>query len=234
MGRRKILIVMAAGSGTRMGASVPKQFLPLGGGMILKRTIEIFLSAVPDIRIITVLPRDYMDFWKNSCLEGSFYYPQTLVSGGITRFHSVKNALRKVPGGAVVAIHDGVRPLISKGLIMNMFAQMDSGKCHALVPVLPAIDTLRLLEEKAGKLCDTGLQVNRSQVFRCQTPQMFLSEDIKAAYSLPFDTSFTDDASVAYANNIPLSYCHGERLNFKITSPEDLALAEMIISSRQR
>ena len=183
MGRRKILIVMAAGSGTRMGASVPKQFLPLGGEMILKRTIEIFLSAVPDIRIITVLPRDYMDFWKNSCLEGSFYYPQTLVSGGITRFHSVKNALRKVPDGAVVAIHDGVRPLISKELIMNMFAQMDSGRCHALVPVLPAIDTLRLLEEKAGKLCDTGLQVNRSQVFRCQTPQMFLSEDIKAAYS---------------------------------------------------
>ncbi|MCI2108231.1 MAG: 2-C-methyl-D-erythritol 4-phosphate cytidylyltransferase [Bacteroidales bacterium] len=234
MGRRKILIVMAAGSGTRMGASVPKQFLPLGGEMILKRTIEIFLSAVPDIRIITVLPKDHMEFWKNSCLEGSFYYPQTLVSGGITRFHSVKNALRKVPDGAVVAIHDGVRPLISKELIMNMFAQMDSGKCHALIPVLPAIDTLRLLEEKAGKLCDTGLQVNRSQVFRCQTPQMFLSEDIKAAYSLPFDTSFTDDASVAYANKVPLSYCDGERLNFKITSPEDLALAEMIISSRQR
>lgn len=232
MERRKILIVMAAGSGTRMGASVPKQFLSLGGEMILKRTIEIFLSAVPDIRIITVLPKDYMEFWKNSCLEGSFYHPQTLVAGGITRFHSVQNALRRVPDGAIVAIHDGVRPLISKDLIKNMFTQMDSGRLHALIPVLPAIDTMRLLEEKEGKLRDTGLPVNRSQVYRCQTPQMFLSEDIKAAYSLPFDTSFTDDASVAYANKIPLSYCIGERLNFKITSPEDLALAEMIISSR--
>jgi 2-C-methyl-D-erythritol 4-phosphate cytidylyltransferase len=234
MDRRKILIVMAAGSGTRMGGPVPKQFLPLGGEMILKRTIEIFLSVVPDIRIITVLPKDYIEFWKDSCQEGSFYYPQTLVAGGITRFHSVKNALQRVPDGAIVAIHDGVRPLVSKELIMNMFAHMDSGRFHALIPVLPAVDTLRLLEEKGGRLSDIGQGLDRSKVYRCQTPQMFISEEIKSAYSVPFDTSFTDDASVAFKKGMPLSYCEGEKLNFKITSPEDLALAEMIISSRQR
>ena len=146
MNRNKILIVMAAGSGVRMGATVPKQFLDLGGVPILRRTIEAFVSAVPDIKVVTVLPEDHIPFWKEYCLSSGFNCPQTLVSGGFTRFHSVRNALKKVPDGAIVAIHDGVRPLLSAELIRNMFARMDSGGVRALIPVIPSVDTLKVID----------------------------------------------------------------------------------------
>ena len=231
----KILIVMAAGSGTRMGASVPKQFLDLGGKPVLRRTIETFVSAVPDIKVITVLPKEHIPFWKEYCVANDFNCPQLLVAGGITRFHSVRNALEKVPDGAIVAIHDGVRPLLSQKLVSGMFCKMEGGKTRALIPVVPSVDTLKVLDRTvSGDLADSGEGVDRSRVFGAQTPQMFLSEDIKAAYSQAFDTSFTDDASVASKKGIPLSFCDGERYNFKLTSPEDLALARMIISSWPR
>lgn len=235
----KILIVMAAGSGSRMRSATPKQFLDLGGKPILRRTIESFISAEPDIRVITVLPKDHISFWKEYCLSADFNYPQLLVQGGFTRFHSVRNALERVPEGAVVAIHDGVRPLVSPGLIKEMFSLMSTRKCRALIPVLPSIDTLRILDRRVD---DSGVEtltaseeeLDRSRVYRVQTPQMFVSEDIKAAYSQAFDTSFTDDASVASKKGIPLSFCEGERYNFKLTSPEDLEMARMIISSSRQ
>ena len=216
---------MAAGSGVRMGATVPKQFLDLGGVPILRRTIEAFISVVPDIKVVTVLPGDY-------CLVSDFNCPQTLVPGGFTRFHSVRNALKKVPDGAVVAIHDGVRPLLSPKLIGNMFERMDSGGVRALIPVIPSVDTLKVIDRV--KDADGNEILDRSRIFGAQTPQMFLSEDIKSAYSQAFDTAFTDDASVARKKGIPLSFCAGERYNFKLTSPEDLALARLIISSSSR
>lgn len=235
----KILIVMAAGSGSRMRSATPKQFLDLGGKPILRRTIESFISAEPDIRVITVLPKDHISFWKEYCLSADFNYPQLLVQGGFTRFHSVRNALERVPEGAVVAIHDGVRPLVSPGLIKEMFSLMSTRKCRALIPVLPSIDTLRILDRRVD---DSGVEtlavseeeLDRSRVYRVQTPQMFVSEDIKAAYSQAFDTSFTDDASVASKKGVPLSFCEGERYNFKLTSPEDLEMARMIISSSRQ
>lgn len=237
MSRKRILIVMAAGSGVRMGASVPKQFLDLGGVPVLRRTIEAFVSAVPDIKVFTVLPEDHIPFWKEYCLSSGFNCPQSLVSGGFTRFHSVRNALKKVPDGAIVAIHDGVRPLLSVALIKNMFARMDAGNVRALVPVIPSVDTLKVIDRVKDQAGDEVMvspereEVDRSRIFGAQTPQMFLSEDIKAAYSQAFDTTFTDDASVARKKGIPLSFCDGERLNFKLTSPEDLSLARLIISS---
>ena len=235
----KILIVMAAGSGSRMGSATPKQFLDLGGKPVLRRTIESFIAAEPDIRVVTVLPKDHISFWKEYCLSADFNYPQLLVQGGFTRFHSVRNALEKVPDGAVVAIHDGVRPLVSAGLIRKMFEMMSARKCRALIPVLPSIDTLRLLDKRmdgsgAEVLTAAAQDLDRSRVYRVQTPQMFVSEDIKAAYSQAFDTSFTDDASVAAQKGIPLSFCEGERYNFKLTSPEDLEMARLIISSSPR
>lgn len=227
----KIFIVMAAGSGTRMGSSTPKQFLDLGGKPVLRRTIETFVSAVPDIKVITVLPKEHLSFWKEYCLANDFNCPQLLVAGGITRFHSVRNALARVPDGSIVAIHDGVRPLVSAELVRNMFSRMEDGKTRALIPVVPSVDTLKVLD---GNLADTGEEVDRTRIYGAQTPQMFISDDIKAAYSQAFDTAFTDDASVARKKGIPLSFCIGERYNFKLTSPEDLALARMIISSWSR
>ena len=235
----KILIVMAAGSGSRMRSQGPKQFLDLGGKPVLRRTIEAFTAAVPDLRVITVLPKEHIAFWKEYCLGADFTCPQLLVPGGFTRFHSVKNALERVPSGTIVAIHDGVRPLVSGNLVKEMFSKMSTGKFRALIPVLPSVDTLRLLDMETDasgneRLAESGEKIDRSRVYRVQTPQMFLSEDIKEAYTQAFDTSFTDDASVAAKKGIPLSFHTGERYNFKLTSPEDLEMARMIISySRQ-
>lgn len=235
----KILIVMAAGSGSRMGGALPKQFLDFGGKPVLRRTIEVFLTAEPDIRVVTVLPKDHIETWKEYCLSADFNCPQLLVPGGFTRFHSVRNALERVPEGTIVAIHDGVRPLVSPGLVKEMFSAMSTRRHRALIPVLPSTDTLKLLDKSAGPdgkeiLTASAEEIDRSRVYRAQTPQMFLSGDIKEAYAQAFDTAFTDDASVAAKKGIPLSFIEGERYNIKLTSPEDLALARMIISSPLR
>ena len=229
MDRKKYLIVMAAGSGTRMGADMPKQFIEIDGKAILQMTIEKFLEACPGINVVTVLPEAHMSYWRNYCLERNFTCPQILVKGGITRFHSVRNALAKVPDNATVAIHDGVRPLVTVGLLRNMFELSENEP--ALIPVVPCIDTMKVLKEEEGKLVAVpGASVDRSVLFGAQTPQVFHSEIIKEAYSLAYDTSFTDDASVLERYGKSLSYIHGERLNMKITTKEDLVLARAILS----
>ena len=229
MDRKKYVIVMAAGSGTRMGADLPKQFIELGGKAILQMTIETFLKACPDISVITVLPEAHMSYWRQYCLERNFTCPQILVKGGITRFHSVRNALEKVPEGAIVAVHDGVRPLVSEKLVRDMFEKAE--ELPALMPVIPCIDTMKVLEMKDGVLSTiSGASVDRSVLYGAQTPQIFHSEIIKAAYSQAYETSFTDDASVVEKYGKNLSYVMGERFNIKITTQDDLVLAQAILS----
>lgn len=229
MERKKYVIFTAAGSGTRMKAAEPKQFLLLGGLPVLHRSIFAFVDACPDVKVVTVLPKNQIEHWKDLCIEYPLDVPQIIVEGGITRFHSVRNALAKVPDGAVVAVHDGVRPMVSKELIRKMFDRMR--ECRGLVPVVPVTDTLKSLERnKDGELVSTGdPDPDRSRVFGAQTPQMFLSEELKAAYALPYDTAYTDDASVAARYGIPLSWIEGERNNIKLTTPGDMVLAEMFI-----
>ena len=228
MERKRYLVVTAGGTGTRMGTALPKQFLQLGGRAVLQRTIEQFLKACPDIRVITVLPEGHMAWWRRYCRDRNFNCPQRLVPGGFTRFHSVKNALEYVPDGAVVAVHDAVRPLLSVDLIRTMFERMDT--VRALIPVVPSVDTLAVLDrEPDGTLRDSGENVDRSRIYGAQTPQIFLSEDLKTAYNQGFDLSFTDDASVVRRYGVPLSYIAGERNNIKLTTPEDLSLAEAIL-----
>ena len=120
MERNKYVIFTAAGSGTRMKASEPKQFMLLDGLPVLHRSIFAFLDACPDVKVVTVLPKEHISRWEELCLKYPLNVPQRIVPGGITRFHSVKNALAKVPDGAVVAVHDGVRPLVSAALIREM------------------------------------------------------------------------------------------------------------------
>lgn len=233
MQQKFYLVAVAGGQGIRMGASVPKQFLEIGGKAILRRTIEAFVKVFPEIHVITVLPEACFAYWKKYCMEHDFNVPQTLVPGGLTRYHSVLAALNKVPDGAIVAIHDGVRPLVSEELLQRMVKRMDA--CRALIPVLPSVDTLAVLRRgEGGELKDVegGRYVERSEIFRVQTPQIFHSEDIKAAYSGAFDPSFTDDASVARRKNIPLSYIEGERLNIKITTAADLEFAQMVLEAK--
>lgn len=227
MDRKIYAIFTAGGSGVRMGAPIPKQFLPLCGKPILRRTIEAFVEAVPSLNVIVTLPRGQMEWWKRYCREDGFNCPHTVVAGGITRFHSVRNALAKVPDGAMVMIHDGVRPLVRKDLLEKMLARMQS--CRALVPVMPAVETLASLRRgEDGNPVETGEpSPDRSRVFSVQTPQIFLSEDIRSAYTQAYDESFTDDASVARRKQIPIDYIDGDRFNIKITTPEDLRIAEL-------
>lgn len=234
MERKKYLIVTAGGSGTRMGADVPKQFLNLGGKYILHVTLEKFFRACPDIRVITVLPEAHIDRWKAYCREKRFIHPQTLLPGGITRFHSVKNGLSKVPDGALVAVHDGVRPLVTEAFIGRLFGVAETNP--AVVPVLPCTDTLKAVVRKEGadgQKCLEGIPgvlIDRNAVYRAQTPQVFHSEILKSAYDSPFDLNFTDDASVVEKNGTNVTYVDGEQFNIKITTPDDLILAEAVYS----
>ena len=192
--------MVAGGCGARMGADIPKQFLDLGGRPILRRSIELMTTARPSAKIITVLPKEYVSYWEDYCLKSNFSVPQMVVKGGITRFHSVKNALAKVPDAAI--------------------------------PVVPAVDTLRILENNDGRLSSSPETLDRSRVYAVQTPQVFHSEILSKAYDQAFDTAFTDDASVVERNKIPLSYVLGERFNIKITTAEDLFLAKAIIQKQ--
>ena len=228
MDRKFYAVIVAAGSGIRLGSSVPKQFLDLNGMPVLRRTMERFLEAVPDVRLVTVLPRDWEDYWKQQCIESNFNVPQILSRGGITRFHSVQSALAKVPDGAVVAVHDGVRPLVSPALIRRMREMMTDRR--ALIPVIPVADTLKVLRKEGEELVAVeGRSIDRSEAYAAQTPQMFRSEDLKAAYTQAYDPSFTDDASVAARYGIPLSFVEGERYNLKITTVQDLEVAKKLV-----
>ena len=237
MERKRFVIIMAAGSGTRMGADRPKQFLELEGKAILQKTIEVFLNACPGISVVTVLPEPFISYWKDYCYKMNFTCPQILVKGGITRFHSVRNALERIPAGALVAVHDGVRPLITGKLVAEMFAKAET--VPALIPVIPCVDTMKMLSRTVAPSGDEMLEtvpgavVDRSLLYGAQTPQIFHSEVLKEAYSLAYDTSFTDDASVVEKYGKSLSYTMGERLNIKITTQEDLLLAEAILGLRR-
>ena len=225
---------MAAGSGTRMGADKPKQFLELDGKAVLQKTIEVFLKACPGIYVITVLPEDFIGYWKDYCLEHNFICPQILVKGGITRFHSVRNALAKVPEGALAAVHDGVRPMVTPEKVSELFDLAENRP--GVIPAVPCVDTMKVLRPSEIKdiLEETGEEVDRSVLFGAQTPQVFQSEILKAAYEQAYDPAFTDDASVVSRYGKSLSYVMGERLNIKITTPEDLIMADAILALRGR
>ena len=223
---------MAAGSGTRMGAGMPKQFLDMDGKAVLQRTIEVFQEACPGISVVTVLPEDFIDYWKEYCLRNNFICPQILVTGGITRFHSVRNALAKIPDGAIAAVHDGVRPLVTPGKVRELFDLAEDKV--GVIPVVPCVDTMKVL--KPSDLDDVweeaGAEADRSVLFGAQTPQVFQSEILKNAYGQAYDPAFTDDASVVSRYGKSLSYVMGERLNIKITTPEDLIMAKAIVALR--
>ena len=228
MERRKFVIMMAAGSGTRMGADMPKQFLELNGKAILQGTIEVFMKACPGISVITVLPEAFVDYWKTYCYKRNFTCPQVIVKGGITRFHSVRNALERVPDGVLVAVHDGVRPLISQSLVRKMFEMAEN--VNGLIPVVPCVDTMRVLRNDGEVLEPVpGAVADRSILYGVQTPQVFQSEILKEAYGQAYDTAFTDDASVVEKYGKNLSFVIGERFNIKLTTQDDLKIARALI-----
>ncbi len=227
------VIITAGGSGLRMGSNLAKQFLELKGKPILLHTIELFRSLPFDVEIILVLPVAYKEYWKKYCLDNNLWFKYTIVSGGITRFHSVKNALAYVPNNAIVAVHDGVRPFVDKKLLESLFKTEFSGFA-GMIPVMPAIESMRerVLDQKG---VDIGTKtVNRDMYMFVQTPQVFNSSILKECYQQAFDPSFTDDASVVQKKGYDIRTCEGSRFNIKITKPEDLQLAELVYSFLER
>ena len=224
MTRPVYAIFVAGGSGTRMGGDVPKQFIELGGVPVLQRSVERLLEAEPSAHVVTVLPAQHIATWQELCIRYAVPSPQTVVAGGMTRFHSVLAALAKVPDGAIAVVHDGVRPLVTPALVRRMLDEISApGGPQALIPVLPVTDTLRSVDPSAPA-------PDRSKLVAVQTPQMFLSEVLKQAYHQPYSTSFTDDASVVERSGVAISTTPGEKFNIKITTPEDLRLARLLLA----
>jgi len=212
-------IILGGGKGLRMGADVPKQFLPVGGVPILMRTISRFLEYDRRLRIILVLPRQQQDYWQTLCREHAFTAQCTIADGGATRFHSILSGLSHIPDDAqgVVAVHDGVRPFPSVEVIARCFAT--ARRTGTAVPVVPVVETVRHLTANGSAT------VPRNDYRLVQTPQAFDIALHKRAYHQPYRDGFTDDASVVEALGHDITLVEGNRENIKITTPFDLIVA---------
>lgn len=222
---QKYVVIVAGGSGTRMKREIPKQFIPVAGNPILMHTLEAFHSTDPQIQIILALPESQVLGWKSLCAQYTFDIPHQIIHGGDTRFQSVKNGLSQIPEGeGLVAIHDGVRPLVD-GKIIEASYSIAAEKGNAIVAV-PLKDSIRWANGDENKVLD------RSEYQLIQTPQTFQVALIKSAFQRGYDPSFTDDATVLEATGEKINLIPGDYRNIKITTPEDLAVAEAFLANR--
>ncbi len=204
-----------------MLSEVPKQFMLLRGRPVLMHTIEAFDKSDYNPEIIVVLNVDFHQYWENLCLLHNFSIPHKLVKGGTQRFDSVKNGIKAIKTKAIVAIHDAVRPLLSKQLIDRTFEEAErSGNAVA------AIKSRDSVRQNTGT---HTIPLDREEIYLIQTPQTFSSEILKKAYTQEYRNEFTDDASVAEKLGIKINLIDGETRNFKITFPEDIRLAEIYL-----
>jgi 2-C-methyl-D-erythritol 4-phosphate cytidylyltransferase len=215
------VVIVAGGSGKRMGAEIPKQFLELAGRPVLMHTIERFRSFNDTIEIITVLPENQLRHWLELQEKYSFKIPQTLVKGGSARFFSVRNGLKFVTLPGLVAIHDGVRPFVSLDTIKRCFDT--AKKLGNAIPAISPTESLRILTDQGSQA------INRFHVKQIQTPQVFSTELIKKAYLQEYSPEFTDDATVLEKTGEKINLIEGNRENIKITNPEDLVISAALL-----
>lgn len=215
-------LILAGGKGLRMGADLPKQFLPLAGKPVLMHTLEAFHEADPTTEIILVLPYEHQGYWTELCIKNAFTLKHRIATGGEQRFESVRNGLKLVPEEGLVAVHDGVRPLVKPALIKTCFeTALEKG---AVIPVFELTESIRRIDG------DRSFAEDRSCFRSVQTPQTFRSDILIKAYEQPFQVVFTDDASVVEAAGYDISLVDGHRENIKITTPQDLLLAEQLLT----
>jgi len=217
-------LIVAGGKGTRIKSKLPKQFIELCGLPILMHTILAFYRYSSSIKIILVLPEDDFETWQALCKKHNFTHSLILQKGGGSRFQSVKNGLDKIEGDGLVAIHDGVRPLVSEDIIGASFRLAAVHQCA--VASVRLKDSIRITDQDNTKAMD------RSRFRLIQTPQTFQVNLIKQAYQMKEDPSLTDDASVAEHSGHTISLFEGSYENIKITTPEDLIVAEALIKLR--
>lgn len=217
------VVIVAAGSGSRMESEIPKQFLSLSGRPILMRTIEKFSSILPDAELIVVMNRAEFKRWNDLCTEHNCCVDHKIVEGGATRFYSVKNGVNATNKNSdIIMIHDGVRPLIDKTLIENTIKAVSSS--GVAIPAVDVIDSLREYYNGESKV------VNRSNFKLIQTPQVFESSIIRKSYDVEDNIAFTDDATVAEHSGYRVTMCAGSRNNIKITTPIDIIFGELLLS----
>lgn len=220
------VIIVAGGTGTRMGTQLPKQFLILGQEPILARTINTIHEALPAAEIVVVMAEQYVELWRN--LSARFEVARHKVTvGGKERFHSVKNGISALSEDVcTIAVHDAVRPLATKKMIIRLM--LEAEKHSAVIPVVAPVDSYRIIQGDSSRI------INRAELLMVQTPQVFSAEALRKAYEQEFSELFTDDASVMEAAGHTIHLCEGEQQNIKITRPEDIIIANAIIASREQ
>ena len=217
-------IIVAAGSGSRFGAALPKQYCLMNGRPVLMLTIENMRVALPDSHIVLVLNKDFVDYWAELCEQYSFVSPRVVV-GGDSRWQSVKNAVDTIPREAeVITVHDGARPIVDRMMVERLIAALDDAP--GAIPVVSVTDSWRRVNEQGSA------PVDRSQYKAVQTPQAFHADKLVAAYSLPFNPTFTDDASVMAALGNDVALVEGDTYNIKITNPLDIEIAQLYLRQR--
>ena len=224
MARRGIIIV-AGGSGSRMQSSLPKQFMILAGEPVVARTINTFSEALPGAEIVVVLPKEHISLWKNLAARFDVAVHKC-VEGGKERFDSVKAGIAALsPEVEYVAIHDGVRALVTKRLIISAMLKIES--VEAVIPVVDAVDSYRVVEGEHNEV------IPRSKLRIVQTPQLFRADILRKAYAQEYDPRFTDDATVVEGLGVKITLIEGERSNIKLTTPEDMVYAEAMIGGKE-
>jgi 2-C-methyl-D-erythritol 4-phosphate cytidylyltransferase len=221
---KKFAVIVAAGTGTRMGGTIPKQFLLLHEKPLLYYSVKAFLEAYDDLQIILVLPVAYMDQGEE-IIDAYFDKERiSVTAGGDTRFQSVKNGLKLVDEDAIIFVHDAVRCLLTVALIHRCYQSAE--ETGTAIPIVMSKDSVRLIGE------DGNEAVNRTQVALVQTPQTFHSKILIPAYQIDYKDKFTDEASVVEAYGLKVSLVEGEETNIKITTSFDLAIAERILQQK--
>ena len=219
-------VIVAGGSGNRMGTELPKQFLLLDGKPLLVHTAQIFLQTFPSIELIIVLPSAFLDMGKELLNKN---FPDRLIhftDGGITRFHSVQKGLQKVEGPAIVFVHDAVRCVVSSSLIQRCYAQaVEKGSA---IPAVALRDSIRIVED------DKSIVMDREKLRSIQTPQTFRSDLLLPAFKQQYDPEFTDEATVVEKSGQKVELIQGEETNIKVTYPVDLIIAESILQKRRQ
>ena len=226
MNSKEYALVVAGGKGTRINSKTPKQFLELNGLPVLMHTLLAFYRYSEDITVILVLPEDDLQTWQSLCARHKFIRPVILQKGGETRFQSVKNGLEKIENDGLVAIHDGVRPLVSENIIATSFRM--ASVHQSAIAAMPLKESIRMMDQDHTKA------VVRSKYRLIQTPQTFSVSLIKKAYEMQEDLSLTDDASVAENSGHVVSLFEGSYENIKITTTEDLIIADALLKARQK
>ena len=221
---KRYAIIVAGGSGSRFGSNTPKQFLPLSGKPVLMHTIDKF-AALAGVEIIVVLPAAFVGWWHDLCAEYGFATEHRVVVGGTNRFDSVKNAIVTIPvqPGDTIAVHDGVRPLASTELIASAFACAEAK--GSAIPVVAVTDSIRRVLDGNG----SSEPLSRESLRAVQTPQVFDAVALRSAYNAEYSPFYTDDASVLEHNGGVIHMIDGEVTNIKITHPDDLTIAEMLM-----